>query len=742
MSKIVCDTIELKNFFSYGNSWTTIDLTEGVNLVLGRDKDKERSNGAGKTSFLEAIPFALFGQTGKGVPLPKIVNWRNGKQCEVRFHFRKDGIPYIIHRGIKPGKLELTRDGIVVPKLSDKRIFQQELETDLIGMDFKAAQAILFQNANNTISMFNTKKEDKRRFIERFFNLGVYSKAMEVANKKSSNIEKRLTEITSETAYTQRTIDDLFNKISSFVAPNLDEYKGNVVTIQVQYGTFIDNNPDIEGKLRVLHQESSDLVGRRDELNRDLLEEKEQLGNIRLEIRTVQTEAATKRQRMDAIGDLTDQQVKLGKVKDALAKMEGLEEQSIEKTNYIKELRVLLSEKRELMAGSKTVRCHAGDELQKWTNYSHDGESECPTCFQSVDPEHIQRHVDAQISKWNLELSICNDAIDVMERDVQTLETTMNDEGELLAEIDTKLHKKRQLEKALAKLSGVEEKQLELNELEQRITEIDTVIIPNYRDREDQLVEVVEQIQGEFDDIVQEMVDYDEEIEKCKEASRVLERLSNDLDNAEKILKNQKEIYDRLVGENEANIATKAQLEAEIVSTQSEVKKLETMKDYLEHIKFTLKDENVKQYAISSIVPFLQQQTNHYLAETGHNYYVELDNWLDGQIKGFGVGECDFGNMSGGEGKSIDLSLKFAMMDVARRQAGSYLDVMVLDELLDSSIDSHGLEKVVEIVNMKQREDALKVFIVSHREEVAGFGADRIYQVVKENGMSTIGLID
>jgi DNA repair exonuclease SbcCD ATPase subunit len=245
-----------------------------------------------------------------------------------------------------------------------------------------------------------------------------------------------------------------------------------------------------------------------------------------------------------------------------------------------------------------------------------------------------------------------------------------------------------------------------------------------------------------LDDVVQEMADVDEQVEKCKDIIRQKEQLSKDLDNAQKILDNQKEIFDRLVGENEANIATKAQLEAEIVSTQSEVKKLETMKDYLDHIKFTLKDENVKQYAISAIVPFLQQQTNHYLAETGHNYYIELDNWLDGTIKGFGVGDCDFGNMSGGEGKSIDLSLKFAMMDVARRQAGSYLDVLVLDELLDSSIDSHGLEKVVDIINMKQREDDLKVFIVSHREEVASFGADRIYQVVKENGMSTIGLID
>ena len=60
----------------------------------------------------------------------------------------------------------------------------------------------------------------------------------------------------------------------------------------------------------------------------------------------------------------------------------------------------------------------------------------------------------------------------------------------------------------------------------------------------------------------------------------------------------------------------------------------------------------------------------------------------------------------------------------------------------DSSIDSFGLEKTMDIVRLKQREDNLKVFIVSHREEVSAFEADNIFQVTKENGMSTLGRIE
>jgi DNA repair exonuclease SbcCD ATPase subunit len=743
MSKIIVDRVEIKNFLSYGNQWAEFDFQTGINVVLGQNKDKDRSNGAGKTSFLEAIPFALFGKTNKDITLNEMINWKNGKKCEVRLHFQKAGVPYIIHRGIKPGNLTLFRDGTEVPKLSDKRLFQAELENDLIGMDFKAAQAILFQNANNMVSLFNTPKAEKRRFIEKFFNLEIYSKATEVTNKKLRGVEEKLTEIGLDVSYKQRTIDDLSSKISSFVPPEISVYEGNVVVLQAQYSTLLDMNPDIEGKINVIHQEQADLVGRRNETERDLLEEKEKLGDIRLEIRTLSTEASTKRERYDAIGDLSDQREKLVKVRTALEKFENVHTKCEEAKELRESIRDEITENKTKLRESGVYLANYNTEMGQlqWQLENKTEEAECPTCYQEVDHEHIKDHLESQIAGKQRELNLVTAEVANIEGLIEDREQRFTDAAQRVLDYEKQITQKTQLEQALAKLEGVEEKELEQNELEQRITELDTVIIPEYRDKETVQREYIEEIQSQFDSMVQELVDYDEDIEKCREAKRAIEKASTELDAAESILENQREILDRLVGENEANIATKAQLESEIVSTQSEVKKLETMKDYLEHIRFTLKDENVKQYAISNIVPYLQQQTNHYLAETGHDYYIELDSWLDGQIKGYGVGESSFGNMSGGEGKSIDLALKFGMMDVARRQAGSYMDVLVLDELLDSSIDSYGLEKTMDIVRLKQHEDNLKVFIVSHREEVSAFEADRIYQVTKENGLSTIGLV-
>jgi DNA repair exonuclease SbcCD ATPase subunit len=111
---------------------------------------------------------------------------------------------------------------------------------------------------------------------------------------------------------------------------------------------------------------------------------------------------------------------------------------------------------------------------------------------------------------------------------------------------------------------------------------------------------------------------------------------------------------------------------------------------------------------------------------------------LDLEIKGPGISGASYGNLSGGEARGIDLSLQLALLDFARAKAGVFPDVLELDELLDSSIDSYGLKKIMQIVRMKQEQDNLKIFLVSHRKEVNDISVDRTILVEKVNGYSSI----
>jgi len=733
--------LELKNFFSYGGQWQTINLEEGVNLVLGHDKDKDRSNGAGKTSFLEAIPFALFGQTSKGVPLPKIINWKNGKQCEVKFHFEKDGISYMIHRGIKPGILELVKDGVPVPKLSDKRVFQMELEHDLIGMDFKAAQAILFQNANNMVSIFNTPKAEKRKFIEKFFNLEIYSKMTEHTNTKLGGVTKRLSEIDMEIGFKQKRVEELEMIISESVVPNMSEYKNSVDEANLKLCQLNVDNEQLFTEGPILESQIGDKKTERQGLMDKKTELTTKIGQVTQKISLLQGEITSLEKRNETIGDLTEQREKLVKIQKVLEKLDNIENMSTELTENIDVLKETGSKLMGEYVTFTNEMSRLEKELSKWTDHTVTEETTCPTCFQEVDPEHIKDHIDKLVGELTEQINL----VKVNRGELEDLiATNKNDREEFevsLKTINEKIVKKRQLEKHLVALSGVEEKQKEFDENDKRIEGIKFVEIPEIEKELEELDNDKYVIESDIS-IVQSVIDEKQSMyDQYKDLQRDKERLTTKFETETRIYNSQKEICDRIELEYETNVTTKTQLESEVSVFNGETKKLNVMKDYLEYIKETLKDTNVKQYAIGNIIPFLQQQTNHYLSETGHNYYIELDAWLDGTIKGYGVGDCEFGNMSGGEGKSIDLALKFAMMDVARRQAGSYLDILVLDELLDSSIDSHGIEKTFDIIRMKQREDNLKVFVVSHREEVADFGVDGTYKVTKEDGFSTIEVV-
>ena len=154
-------------------------------------------------------------------------------------------------------------------------------------------------------------------------------------------------------------------------------------------------------------------------------------------------------------------------------------------------------------------------------------------------------------------------------------------------------------------------------------------------------------------------------------------------------------------------------LEMDNVHLNKKVMTYNTVIDYLEVIKELCKDENIKQYAISSIMPYLNKQTNHYLSEVGYGFYCVLDRWLDADIKGPGVTNGSYGSLSGGEARGIDLAIQFALLDIARIQAGIWPDILIMDEVLDSSVDSKGILKLMDIIKLKQTEEQNKIFLIS-----------------------------
>jgi DNA repair exonuclease SbcCD ATPase subunit len=214
---------------------------------------------------------------------------------------------------------------------------------------------------------------------------------------------------------------------------------------------------------------------------------------------------------------------------------------------------------------------------------------------------------------------------------------------------------------------------------------------------------------------IRKIDDKEQEIEKIKQQ---IELQKQKLNEYKALIKTNKSKIKKLLDNNE--------------KFQKERQKYINIVDYLNVVREVCKDENIKQYAISSIMPFLNQKTNYYLSEVGYSFYTVLNKWIEAEIKGPGVKDASYGSLSGGEGRGIDLALQFSLLDIARVQAGTWPDILVLDEVLDSSVDRPGIDKLLSIIRTKQDQEDNKIFIISHRN-INFIEAENTYFVTKSD---------
>lgn len=210
------------------------------------------------------------------------------------------------------------------------------------------------------------------------------------------------------------------------------------------------------------------------------------------------------------------------------------------------------------------------------------------------------------------------------------------------------------------------------------------------------------------------------------------------IENEKKKIEERQQQITKLNEYKDNSIAESTLLKSENVELKKKNINISLLKDYYNFLKKLCGDDQIKQYAISSLVPIINQRANHYLSEAAVGFYIKLDGWLDCEIKGIGISNASANNLSGGEKKSLELALQFALYDISKLKCKNLPNILILDEILDSSVDVKGIGNLMNIINVKQKEDNLACLIVSHRKEVGTFTFDRYVDIIKSNGYSSI----
>ena len=186
-------TLTVKNFLSVGNQAQSINF-EGKNLVLvigenmdlGGD-DAGARNGTGKTTIINAISYAFYGDALTNIRKDNLVNKTNNKDMLVAIEFEKNGIHYKIERGRKPQVMRFYRDDIEQDSDSNEaqgenRETQHEIEK-LLGMSHSMFKNII---ALNTYSQpfLSTKQSEQREIIEQLLGITILSQKADMLKEQ------------------------------------------------------------------------------------------------------------------------------------------------------------------------------------------------------------------------------------------------------------------------------------------------------------------------------------------------------------------------------------------------------------------------------------------------------------------------------------------------------------------------------------------------------------------------------
>ena len=350
----------------------------------------------------------------------------------------------------------------------------------------------------------------------------------------------------------------------------------------------------------------------------------------------------------------------------------------------------------------------------------------------------------------------------------EKIHNLMSDSSSLMEENkeiqeDIENNRQPQLEKLSSAKGSLQKKNTIKAKLEQKIQNItsdhkffvDNVSCPTCGQHieEEFRLNKIEDIEGKVKEINSAYTDLTKSIntEKEKEAkfidlSKQITKLTNDIStNNFKISEYHRQIrqYESEVQEITQQIENRNTERATLKSLKTDLKVVETNKanhseniDYLDFANSMMKDSGVKAKIIKRYLPVMNQKINKYLQMMDFYINFTLDEQFNERIKSPIHEKFSYESFSEGEKMRIDLAILFTWRDIAKMKNSSSTNILILDEIFDSSLDSNGTDEFTKIIKYVIK-DAY-VFMISHKIDELTDRLDNLITFEKMNGFSKV----
>jgi len=241
---ILFKKIRWKNFLSTGNQFTEISLdSNSTSLIIG-------TNGAGKSTILDALTFSLFGKAFRKINKPQLPNSVNEKDCVVEVEFEISGVEWKIQRGLKPALFVIWRDNNKLDQSAAALDQQKWLEQNVLKMNYKSFTQIVILGSSTFVPFMQLSAANRREVIEDLLDIRIFSSMNSLIKDKMRSIKDEIKvldlkkeSLTDKVQMQKNFIDELEERGKQSIA----EKNNKIVEQQEHVNLYLKEN-DILGK--------------------------------------------------------------------------------------------------------------------------------------------------------------------------------------------------------------------------------------------------------------------------------------------------------------------------------------------------------------------------------------------------------------------------------------------------------------------------------------------------------------
>jgi DNA repair exonuclease SbcCD ATPase subunit len=262
---IVFKKIKWKNFLSTGNNWTEVDFQKNhTNLIIG-------TNGAGKSTVLDALTFVLFNKPFRKINKPQLVNTTNEKDCLVEIEFSVNNREYLVRRGIKPNVFDIEVNGKQLHKESDDRLNQKILEENILKVNYKSFTQIVILGSSTFVPFMQLTTANRREVIEDLLDIRIFS-AMNALIKEKIRLQKdeikslqlKKENLKDKVEMQKSFIEELENRGNA----NINANQEKITKLDTEVGVYMNENAKIEEDIFKYIKDQEEVTGAAEKLGK------------------------------------------------------------------------------------------------------------------------------------------------------------------------------------------------------------------------------------------------------------------------------------------------------------------------------------------------------------------------------------------------------------------------------------------------------------------------------------------